>query len=123
MKLTDSTYRVEHPRVIREWDNLQEKWKQEENKAYKIAGILKRDWQQKFINAKIAEILLKEGNYDQARRAIKEYIELLIVDNTLRSKVYWIIKLAESFKKEFLKYAGLFYYNTILYSPHPFWIL
>jgi len=39
IKLTDSTYRIEHPKVIREWDKLQEKWKQEENKAYMVAGI------------------------------------------------------------------------------------
>jgi len=39
IKLTDSTYRVEHPNVIREWDKLQERWKQEENKAYKIADV------------------------------------------------------------------------------------
>lgn len=39
IKLTDSTYRAEHPNVIREWDKLQERWKQEENKAYKVAGI------------------------------------------------------------------------------------
>ncbi|HID93988.1 MAG TPA: hypothetical protein EYP60_07815 [bacterium (Candidatus Stahlbacteria)] len=38
-ELTDSTYRAEHPEVIRAWDKLQEKWKQEEDKAYRIAGI------------------------------------------------------------------------------------
>jgi len=39
IKLTDSTYRAEHPNVIREWDRLQETWKQEEKKAYRIAAI------------------------------------------------------------------------------------
>lgn len=39
IRFTDSTYRVEHPNVIREWDKLQERWKQEEQKAYRVAGI------------------------------------------------------------------------------------
>lgn len=38
-ELTDTTYIAEHPEVIRAWNRLQEKWKQEEKKAYKVAGI------------------------------------------------------------------------------------
>lgn len=68
--------------------------------VYDLAKSTNLLWQKKSAKARLADYLLEEKKYDEAREAYFEYIEFLPQNADFDLRAYWLGRVADSFRKE-----------------------